>query len=287
MGRHLEYPPGVEECEDKGRSEVQCECGFNKTSETLPEGHVRSLCGWRASLRGQGQRVISYSIFGPLQGGGYFSGILENLRGIRKLYPGYVMRLYHNASHSDTGFQELCDIYCHSDSLDLCHVHSIDQYPGINNMFGMLWRFAPLADPTVSEFHSRDLDSRISEREVAAVKDWHNTGRGMFGAKITEHNFAVTKNIWEKIYTKAKGGMGQKGYDQVLLTQCFWYPAQSSLVIHDSFLCNTFVNQNTRPFPTQRIPDKPFNFVGSNGGQINRPCPEQCRPPDHTDWMQC
>ena len=29
-----------------------------------------------------------------------------------------------------------------------------------------------MADPLVSEFHSRDLDSIISQREVVAVKDW-------------------------------------------------------------------------------------------------------------------
>lgn len=34
-----------------------------------------------------------------------------------------------------------------------------------------------MADPTVIEFHSRDLDSRISAREVAAVRDWQYSGK--------------------------------------------------------------------------------------------------------------
>jgi len=38
----------------------------------------------------------------------------------------------------------------------------------------MVWRFAPMADPLVSEWHSRDLDSSISAREVAAVIDWRD-----------------------------------------------------------------------------------------------------------------
>ena len=37
---------------------------------------------------------------------------------------------------------------------------------------GMLWRAAPMADPLVSEWHSRDLDSRVTERETRAVADW-------------------------------------------------------------------------------------------------------------------
>ncbi len=36
----------------------------------------------------------------------------------------------------------------------------------------MIWRFSPMADPLVEEFHSRDLDSLIMRREVAAVNDW-------------------------------------------------------------------------------------------------------------------
>ena len=31
----------------------------------------------------------------------------------------------------------------------------------------MLWRYVPMADPSVDEWHSRDLDSRVSERCVS------------------------------------------------------------------------------------------------------------------------
>jgi len=39
----------------------------------------------------------------------------------------------------------------------------------------MLWRFAPMADEYVAEWHSRDLDATILEREVAAVQEWKKT----------------------------------------------------------------------------------------------------------------
>jgi len=45
----------------------------------------------------------------------------------------------------------------------------------MENQFGMLWRFAPMADDYVSEWHSRDLDATILEREVAAVQEWKKT----------------------------------------------------------------------------------------------------------------
>ena len=50
--------------------------------------------------------------------------------------------------------------------------YNAEQYPNLSSKFGMVWRFAPMADPLVSEWHCRDLDSRISERELAAVKNW-------------------------------------------------------------------------------------------------------------------
>ena len=35
-----------------------------------------------------------------------------------------------------------------------------------------IWRYFPTLDPQVEVFLSRDLDSRITEREVAAVQEW-------------------------------------------------------------------------------------------------------------------
>ena len=60
----------------------------------------------------------------------------------------------------------------------ILHFLFIDQYPTLQYSVGQIWRFAPMVDPLVSEFHSRDLDSIISHREFAAVNDWlSNTNR--------------------------------------------------------------------------------------------------------------
>lgn len=39
----------------------------------------------------------------------------------------------------------------------------------------MNWRFLPTIDVQVSQFMSRDLDSLINKREVAAVQEWLRT----------------------------------------------------------------------------------------------------------------
>ena len=44
--------------------------------------------------------------------------------------------------------------------LDLCPVEHVAVFGDLSSMFGVMWRFLPLADPTVDVLVSRDLDSR-------------------------------------------------------------------------------------------------------------------------------
>ena len=48
-------------------------------------------------------------------------------------------------------------------------------HPGLEKAFGPLWRYAPMADFYVEEWHARDLDAIILAREVAAVGLWKKT----------------------------------------------------------------------------------------------------------------
>ena len=43
-------------------------------------------------------------------------------------------------------------------------------------VFAMNWRFFPTLDPQVDVYHCRDLDSRFSQREVAAVQEFMSSG---------------------------------------------------------------------------------------------------------------
>ena len=71
-----------------------------------------------------------------------------------------------------------------------------------------------MADPMVSEWHCRDLDSRISERELAAVNDWEQSGKTFhimrdnkyhvativgccFGMKTTNSNAALMRKLFD------------------------------------------------------------------------------------------
>ena len=53
---------------------------------------------------------------------------------------------------------------------------SLTELGDLSSVFGMLWRFLPVLDPSVDVMVSRDLDSRLTTREQAAVQEWINTG---------------------------------------------------------------------------------------------------------------
>ena len=77
-----------------------------------------------------------------------------------------------------------------------------ESYPGLEKSFGMFWRFAPMADPYIEEWHSRDLDATIIQREVDAVNDWKKSGKGFHimrdhpghGAQILGGMFGARQN---------------------------------------------------------------------------------------------
>ncbi len=160
---------------------------------------VKSLCSSKADIRGPGQRVISFCIFGHLPlNPRYFNGIEQNVLKVRELYPNYIMRLYFNSQEVTKDSDEFKTLYnieqSHYGYFDLCDVKDLgskvqvtrfqqssfkilsdsfpDSIPRLSESFGMLWRFAPMADPLVEEFHSRDLDMIVTQREVDAVSDW-------------------------------------------------------------------------------------------------------------------
>ena len=78
----------------------------------------------------------------------------------------------------------MCQVHCENQQrVDLCPAQQL-QSPltgtPLLHKHSALWRFAPMADPLVAEFHSRDLGSSATtaaEVECAAVKEWLGSDR--------------------------------------------------------------------------------------------------------------
>jgi hypothetical protein len=189
----------------------------------------------------------------------------------------------------------------------------LEQYPVLATKFGMVWRFAPMADTLVSEWHCRDLDSRISPREISAVQDWQSSGATYhimrdnpfhvapivgccFGMRNNNKQQQQMKSDFQAMLDYVKTTW-MKGLDQTALSVVVWPHAQKDMIAHDSYLCQVYINPNNRPWPTQRIAGDNFtfpedlNFVGSNGGKISLQeqgeCPIKCRPSHHQNWLIC
>lgn len=47
----------------------------------------------------------------------------------------------------------------------------------VSQEFPMQWRFLVLGDNTVQKFLARDLDSRITQREMDAVNEWEKSSK--------------------------------------------------------------------------------------------------------------
>ncbi|XP_043213867.1 uncharacterized protein LOC122377647 [Amphibalanus amphitrite] len=307
-----------EHCECAGRTEEQCVADRTADSRAGPR------CA-EAEHHGPGQRLVSYSLFQADGGGATTAADNQTdrdgwgwlLQGLKRnaalsilLYRGWRIRVYHDTAPGSARRARLAATACQFDHIDLCFVSPADgDSKGVYR--GALWRFLPLSDPLVDTFVSRDLDSRISNREAAAVHQWLASNRtfhimrdhwdhlitvpgGLWGARP-----ALRRQLADKLGTQLNKWMahpGHKNWDQRALHSVVWFHAAVDSVQHDSYTCQRFPGY-TVPFPTRRRNDTTQYL-----GQVIRPpegsgapapaekllkCPPQCRPREHQDWEYC
>ena len=167
-----------------------------------------------------------------------------------------------------------------------------------------------MTDSYVEEWHSRDLDAKILQREVDAVGEWcktdlafhimrdnpyHNVDilGGMFGVRQNTQSRKEARRDEFKAMILQYGDKWSKGIDQLALGMVVApYAAKDSLV-HDSYNCQSGLIKGSvsEAWPSERTlsedPSLP-NFVGNTGDfSIAIECPEQCRPENHKDWRMC
>lgn len=194
-------------------------------------------------------RVVSYSLWGdkPI----YNVGALRNAELVKSMYPAWQARFYvgtNTPAETVTGLKDR-------------GAHVIDMgKPG--DWTGMFWRFEAASDPDVDVMISRDCDSRITEREVAAVKQWLGSGAmfhimrdhpyhrteilgGMWGVRAP-----LLSNMSSLIQQYVKGDFWQ--VDQNFLREVVYPIVAPISMVHDEFFQKI-------PFPTLRAGDE---FVG-------------------------
>ena len=223
-------------------------------------------------LQGDGERpvrLISFSLWGGNRF--YTQGAIENARLAPKIYPGWTVRYY---CAPDVPLSIRSDL--------LSYGAQIIERDAVRGSYeGLFWRFEPAADPTIERFISRDTDSRLNEREAAAVDEWIVSGDPFHVMRDhAEHEVAMPGGMWG-----ARGGslpqlpaalaswhsFSEKGCDQEFLSRLVWPFVRDRTLVHDSMMAigpehrsynpSCFGGAPARPFP-RHAPMSQGSFVG-------------------------
>lgn len=182
-------------------------------------------------------KVISFSLYGDNPK--YTIGAIKNSEVREKFYPDWQMRVYHNDSVPNYVLEQL-----EANNVVLINT-KVDQ-----NVCNAMWRFAPASEKGVEYFISRDCDSRLFERDVAAVEEWIASGKdfhiirdhpgghaweisaGMWGAKG-----GFIENIKEKMdqYIQTSSWVTDRAVDQRFLQEIIYPQALTSLFVNDEY----------------------------------------------------
>lgn len=202
------------------------------------------------------KNVVAYSLWGD--GPMYWVGALRNIEQVSNYFPSWICRFYIDKSCK----KELIETI-KGDNVEVILVDSKDEF------HGMFWRFWSAEDPEVDIFLSRDCDSRFSEREVLAIREWLDSDKdfhimrdhpyhtvailgGMWGCRNgILRNVGLSKSIenWSQFH--------RKGIDQDYLGQVIYPYVKDRALEHSEF--NLSFGGVTRPFPTKR---NNYEYVG-------------------------
>ncbi|KAI9562940.1 hypothetical protein GHT06_010396 [Daphnia sinensis] len=265
----------------------------------------KSVCSRDADERGPHQKIIAYSLYGNLSAPKFASKYLrffrETLNSVPLAYPGWVVRIYHNLTmDDDEGWKVLENTIDFGDHIDLCNATELIKKHNLADLFAMTWRWLPLLDEMVDTLMSRDSDSKIIVREQDAVREWLASNRTFhimrdhpfhcvpivgccWGVKVSQGRSTIVDAAQKMFHENHRH---EYGYDQQLLNRLFWPIAETSMVAHDSYCCESI--PNGQPYPTQR---KDGLFVGGREfpeEELETPCPIKCRPANTTsEWSFC
>lgn len=200
------------------------------------------------------KRIVSFSLYGnsPL----YLQGALRNVRLIRSIYPGWTARVYASDEIPEALVSEMQ--FSGAEVVRKQRTSLID---------GMFWRFLPAGEADVDAMVVRDVDSRVTSREFAAVNEWIESGKtlhilrdhpfhkvvmlgGMWGCRWGA--VADIQSLIERWKLWAK-----KGQDQDFLRDAIYPRFRNDCFVHSELYA--YGGEQAHPFP---LPRDRGEFVG-------------------------
>lgn len=204
-----------------------------------------------------GPKIVAFSLWGrsPI----YAFGAMVNARLVRLLMPGWRARFYVG---QDVAAGVISD-------LELTGAEIVPESSIPTEIPNYMWRFLVMDDPAPSIFVCRDCDSRISEKEVAAVGEWLDSSCAFHVMRDhIFHNSLVLAGLWGGIaipgisvrdriaqFQERVAGDIRYGGDQAFLAQEIWPLIRTSVLVHDSY----YSVGDARPFPIGGKGDDEFH----------------------------
>ncbi len=194
-------------------------------------------------------KIISFCLWGDNPR--YTIGALRNAELCARIYPGWTARFAVGASTPRTIVEGL-----------RARGAEVIEHKEAGDWRGMFWRFSAAADQNVSVMLSRDCDSRLNEREKAAVDAWLASDKSFHIMRDhPQHNMPILGGMWgvkapllrdinENINGYQRGNHYQ--VDQQFLARVVHPLVAAQSLVHDEFF-------DHRPFPTPR---QGLQFVG-------------------------
>lgn len=201
------------------------------------------------------KRIVSFSLFGTSSL--YLEGALRNARLVPSIYPGWIARVYASQEIPESLVSQL-----KREGAEVIRQHrrgTID---------GMFWRFLPSAEEGIDAMVVRDVDSRPTPREFAAVSEWIASGKtlhimrdhpfhrvpilgGMWGCRelaIPDMADLIARwNLWAR-----------KGQDQDFLRDAIYPRFRDDCLVHSELY--QYHGELCRPFP---MPRPSGEFIGA------------------------
>lgn len=191
-------------------------------------------------------KVISFSLYGDNPK--YWVGAKKNAELAKKFYPSWVPLFWIN--------------FRKGDRIARAQSYQIPEWCP-----PMMARFLVADWPGVERFIVRDCDSRLSQREADAVKEWEESDLilhvirdhpshylipgGMFGIQCKRDNWrlpSMEKMIKNFIAEHPNENLNEYGWDQKFLAQKIWPMLGHSSLHHDS-IRRPWGSKNMRPLP--------------------------------------
>ena len=202
------------------------------------------------------KNVVAYSLWGDVPM--YWIGAVRNIEQVKNYFPGWICRFYIDNSCDEELIKTI-----KGDNVEVVLVDSKDSF------HGMFWRFWASEEEETDVFLSRDCDSRFSDREVVAIKEWLASNKDFHIMRDHPyHNVPVLGGMWgcrnglmreiglSKLIEQW-GKYERKGIDQEFLAKLVYPLVKDKALEHCDFNLN--FGGKLIPFPTRR---ENFEFVG-------------------------